>query len=160
MRPLNRVLAGEVTEPVDLYFERDDGGYKAFLNTVTQAIRDDDGEIWGGVSVFRDVTRERLNARALRENNESLERKINERVSQLSKAEAQIQQLQKLDAIGRLAGGIAHDFNNILGAVQMYTDYMMDKNSEPEAIIESLKEVDKAVARGAALTRQLLVFSR
>lgn len=92
--------------------------------------------------------------------NEDLELKIQERMKELLKSEAQVQQLQKMDAIGRLAGGIAHDFNNMLGAISMYCDILADDSKKPEAVLESVQDMREVTARAAALTRQLLIFSR
>ncbi|MBV8758401.1 MAG: PAS domain S-box protein [Deltaproteobacteria bacterium] len=66
---------------------------------------------------------------------------------------------QKMDAIGRLAGGIAHDFNNIIGAITMEADLALELEPPPE-LSESLHDIRTAANRGAALTRQLLMFSR
>jgi two-component system, cell cycle sensor histidine kinase and response regulator CckA len=96
----------------------------------------------------------------LSQKNEDLEQKIQQRVAELQQSEVQVQQLQKMDAIGRLAGGIAHDFNNLLGATAMYCDLLKDEANDPAAVIESACDIRGIVDRGAALTRQLLVFSR
>jgi PAS domain S-box-containing protein len=74
--------------------------------------------------------------------------------------EAQMQQAQKMEAIGQLAGGIAHDFNNLLSVINGYTDFAMQGAADNEAVKADLREIRKAGDRAAALTRQLLVFSR
>ena len=74
--------------------------------------------------------------------------------------EAQFRQSQKMEAVGRLAGGIAHDFNNILGAIEGYATLTLNSLKEEDPIKPDIEEIRKAVARAAALTRQLLVFSR
>jgi PAS domain S-box-containing protein len=66
---------------------------------------------------------------------------------------------QKMEAIGTLANGIAHDFNNIMGVVLMATNLLQQKTKEP-TLQKHLKTVQEAVDRGAAIARQLLVFSR
>jgi two-component system cell cycle sensor histidine kinase/response regulator CckA len=98
--------------------------------------------------------------RELEEKNENLEFKIQARLIELREKESQVQQLQKLDAIGQLAGGIAHDFNNILGAIQLYCDLMSVDLAKTEVLLDSLQQIEKSTERGAALTRQLLIFSR
>lgn len=73
---------------------------------------------------------------------------------------ARFRQAQKMEAIGRLAGGIAHDFNNILGAIEGYATLTLNALKEGDPIKPDIEEIRKAVTRAAALTRQLLVFSR
>ncbi|MDO8805830.1 MAG: GAF domain-containing protein [Elusimicrobiota bacterium] len=72
----------------------------------------------------------------------------------------QLVQAQKMETVGNLAGGIAHDFNNILGAISGYTEFLIkDLKDMPQQLADAL-EVRKAAERAAALTRQLLTFSR
>jgi two-component system, cell cycle sensor histidine kinase and response regulator CckA len=73
--------------------------------------------------------------------------------------ENDLRQAQKLDAIGQLAGGIAHDFNNLLTAISGYAELAIS-DSESEPVRGELKEILGAAERAAALTRQLLAFSR
>ncbi len=74
--------------------------------------------------------------------------------------EAQFRQAQKMEAVGRLAGGIAHDFNNILGAIEGYATLTLNALKEEDPIRPDIEEIRRAVARAAALTRQLLIFSQ
>ncbi len=67
---------------------------------------------------------------------------------------------QRLEAVGRLAGGIAHDFNNLLTVMRLNLDLMSDLLPESEEIDEHMEELTEASDRAAALTRQLLAFSR
>ncbi len=72
-----------------------------------------------------------------------------------------LRQAQKMDAIGQLAGGVAHDFNNLLAIVQGNADLaLMDSESMPARVCDSLKQIITATERAARLTRQLLAFSR
>ena len=81
-------------------------------------------------------------------------------VSERKKLEAQLLQAQKMEAVGRLAGGVAHDFNNLLGVITGYSD-LLRKDLHPEDAKQGrVKEIQKAAERAAALTRQLLAFSR
>jgi CheY-like chemotaxis protein len=73
--------------------------------------------------------------------------------------QAQSEQAQKMEAIGRLAGGVAHDFNNLLGVIIGYSDLSIGQLT-PELLVANLVQIKKAAERGAHLTRQLLAFSR
>ncbi|MCM3877502.1 MAG: PAS domain S-box protein [Thermoanaerobaculia bacterium] len=74
--------------------------------------------------------------------------------------EAQLRVSQKMEGIGRLAGGIAHDFNNLLTAILGYSELMEAQLPDDEDLRSSLSEIHLAGERAAALTRQLLAFSR
>jgi hypothetical protein len=74
--------------------------------------------------------------------------------------EAQLRQAQKMEAIGRLAGGIAHDFNNLLTIINGYSDLLLLSLPAEQVWRGPLEEIKKAGMRAAALTQQLLAFSR
>jgi PAS domain S-box-containing protein len=74
--------------------------------------------------------------------------------------EEQLRQSQKLEAIGRLAGGVAHDFNNILMSIMGATDLLLLSLADGNPARDEADEIKQSVVRGAALTRQLLAFSR
>jgi len=76
------------------------------------------------------------------------------------KLEAQLQQAQKMESIGRLAGGVAHDFNNMLAVILGRTDMLINSLGTDHPEQESLREIRKATDRSIALTRQLLAFAR
>lgn len=99
------------------------------------AIRDSEGRSRGYVSARRDVTRQ-------------------------VELETQVEQSQRMQAIGTLAGGIAHDFNNVLAAVIGYTGLALARKDNPAETVAYLKQVLRAAQRAAALTRQILAFSR
>lgn len=74
--------------------------------------------------------------------------------------ETELNQLQRMEAIGTLAGGIAHDFNNILSAIMGYTELSLDLVEKETEICENLDRILKASMRAKALTQQILAFSR
>jgi len=74
--------------------------------------------------------------------------------------EAQIIEAQKMEVIGRLASGVAHDFNNILAVIMGYSDLLIQELAAESTLRKHTEEIRHAATRAAALTRQLLVFSR
>ena len=81
-------------------------------------------------------------------------------ITERKRLEEQLLQSQKMEAVGQLAGGVAHDFNNILTAIVGYTDLLAAELASNVRQLEDLEEIRKAARRAAALTRQLLAFSR
>jgi signal transduction histidine kinase/CheY-like chemotaxis protein len=78
----------------------------------------------------------------------------------LIQSQIRLQSVQKMEAIGRLAGGIAHDFNNLVQAIGGYTEILLRRLPEHDPLRRHAEEIKKAGDRAAALTRQLLAFSR
>ncbi len=85
---------------------------------------------------------------------------ISRDVGETARLQEQLRQAQKMEAVGQLAGGVAHDFNNLLMVVIGYCDILGERNNLPAAEQEIVDEVRRAGERAAALTRQLLAFSR
>ncbi|MDQ7785689.1 MAG: PAS domain S-box protein [Desulfomonilaceae bacterium] len=98
-------------------------------------MRDSGGDPNGFRGIFRDITERRH-------------------------LEEQLRQAVKMEAIGRLAGGIAHDFNNLLTAIMGYTTILSLEIPEVKGARRKLDQINRAAARAADLTRQLLAFSR
>ena len=81
-------------------------------------------------------------------------------VTERQRLEALLLQSQKMESVGRLAGGVAHDFNNLLGVITGYGDLLLREIGEGHPSHKRVVEIRKAADRAAALTRQLLAFSR
>jgi PAS domain S-box-containing protein len=133
-RQLGEVFKRDGRWAGELPFVRKDG-VQGVADVIVAVQRDGQGRASSIISVSRDVT----------------ERK---------RLEAQLQQSQKMEAVGRLAGGIAHDFNNMLTAVKAYTEFLLEDLDHTDARRTDVQEIAKAADRAASLTRQLLAFSR
>ncbi|MFH1725780.1 MAG: response regulator [Elusimicrobiota bacterium] len=119
-----------------------DGRALDFACTANVALRDEAGRPGAVMKIGRDVT-------ASKEAEQALE-----------KSRAQFFQSQKLEAVGRLAGGIAHDFNNLLTAIGAYADFLLQDMKGDDPKRDDVLEIKNAGSKAAALTRQLLAFSR
>jgi two-component system, cell cycle sensor histidine kinase and response regulator CckA len=83
-----------------------------------------------------------------------------EDLTQQSTLEQQVRQVQKLEAVGRLAGGMAHDFNNILVVIKLSTDMLLSQVMPGSLYSKPLLQISHAADRAAALTKQMLAFGR
>ncbi len=81
-------------------------------------------------------------------------------ITERRRLEEQLRHAQKMEAVGQLAGGIAHDFNNILTAIVGYSEMLLEQIGSDKQIFDDLKQIYDGGIRAAALTRQLLAFSR
>jgi two-component system cell cycle sensor histidine kinase/response regulator CckA len=81
-------------------------------------------------------------------------------VSEQRRLEKELRHAQKLEAVGQFAAGVAHDFNNMLTVIQGHASIQLAAKNLEKGVSESLAQVSLAAERAAALTRQLLTFSR
>jgi PAS domain S-box-containing protein len=117
--------------------------------------------VWDGVEI--DTTAQRQAEGRLRQQHyayEALLQGLSNLSSERQRLEMQLRQAQKLESIGRLAGGIAHDFNNLLTAVIGNAELALMEVPVDSAGSRELREILQTSGRAAALTRQLLAFSR
>jgi PAS domain S-box-containing protein len=81
-------------------------------------------------------------------------------ITERKRLEQQLLQSQKLESVGRLAGNIAHDFNNLLTIINGYAHLVLAEMGPQDALRDSMEELSRAALQAAALTRQLVSFSR
>jgi PAS domain S-box-containing protein len=122
-----------------LQVRRDETAFWASF--VIEAIRDEMGALIGYAKITRDITERR------------------EAQLALERAQEQLAQSQKMEALGQLTGSIAHDFNNLLMITSGYAQILRRKVSDPK-LLKAAEAVHAAARRGESLTRQLLAFSR
>jgi PAS domain S-box-containing protein len=116
-------------------------GSEVIVEACVSYLRDEKGDIIGMVSINRDLTEQKQYA------------------EERYRLYEQIQHLQKMESIGRLAGGIAHDFNNILAAILGSVKLATEKVND-EKVLKYLSRIKAASERASALTQQLLGFAR
>ena len=117
-------------------------GRKVPTEYKVSVIKDEEGKPKYLISIGRDVTKRK----------QAMENK--------KKLETQLQQAQKMDAIGRLAGGVAHDFNNMLSIILGNADLALVKLQPSDVLYKELCEIVAAGKRSVDLTQQLLAFAR
>jgi PAS domain S-box-containing protein len=137
---LARLRRGEQVEHFETKRLRKNGSIIDVSISVSP-IRDAGGMVAGASTVARDMTER------------------NEAEAQRRALELELHQSERLETLGQLASGIAHDFNNLLSAILKYAGFVAEQASEP-AMRSDAEQIQAAARRGAALTRQLLIFSR
>ena len=85
---------------------------------------------------------------------------VTQDITERKHLEDQLRQAQKMEAIGRLAGGVAHDFNNLMMIVKGHAELLLQDSRGNEKVHRKAEQIDKAADRAAAVTSQLLAFSR
>jgi len=117
-------------------------GTMFWANVVIDPIYDETGALMGFAKITRDISERRKAQLALQE------------------AQAERSHAMKMDALGQLTGGVAHDFNNLLSIVTGHMSVLKKKSDDDPKTQRAIDAIDTAIRRGAALTRQLLTFSR
>ena len=117
-------------------------GSKVLLDTLKTPFYGPNGDMLGIIGISRDITEQRHTT------------------EEKEKLQLQLQQVQKMEAIGTLAGGIAHDFNNILSSVLGYTELAMDEVEKDSPLFKQLEQIFQAGIRAKDLVKQILTFSR
>ena len=110
-------------------------GESRVLQCTAASLRNRSGEAVGAIQTFMDITEQK-------------------------RVEAQLQQSQKMDAIGKLAGGVAHDFNNMLSVILGHADVILENAGTADSAREDMHAIREAAVRSADLTKQLLAFAR
>lgn len=117
-------------------------GHHVWIRVASNPLLDAQGLYEGTLAVISDITEQRLAEALLRD------------------TQAQLQQSQKLEALGSLAGGVAHDFNNLLSVILAYTGLMLEDAAAGAPPPVALTQIFKAAQKAGLLTKQLLAFSR
>jgi len=154
------ILAGNVMpHSLEVTAKRKDGSV-SFLE-VSAAHWQSDTRVFV-TAILRDVNKRRAAEEALRHLNQTLEERVEERTQELLRAEEQLRQAQKMEAVGQLTGGIAHDFNNLLAGIIGSLDLMQTRITQgrTEHVGRYAKAAMSSAQRAAALTHRLLAFAR
>ncbi|HZU91481.1 MAG TPA: response regulator, partial [Stellaceae bacterium] len=161
--PLQRATRGEEVRNDELEVRFADGDAITLLVHATPLRNGADGHrIGGGVAAAIDITARKQAEEALRDVNELLEQRVAAEIERRRRAEAELHQAQKMEALGQLTGGVAHDMNNLLLVIEGSLE-RLERHFAPrpeEAPSRALALALRGVARAAALTHRLLAFAR
>jgi two-component system cell cycle sensor histidine kinase/response regulator CckA len=138
---IGSALRGEAASAQEIAITDPEGGAKT-VSITAFPLRSPEGEITGAAVLSEDISEHK--------DREAAEQQRSE----------QLQQSQRLEAVGRLAGGIAHDFNNLLTGILSYSDLILQELRPNDPIRGDVEQIRDAGQRAAGLTRQLLAFSR
>jgi two-component system, cell cycle sensor histidine kinase and response regulator CckA len=132
--PLARAVLGEVVSNEEIEIIRPDGT-RVFFSFTAAPILDSSGAVVAAVTAFHDVTHRR-------------------------RVEQHLRQVQQMDAVGRLAGGVAHEANNQMSVVLSASAFILQHGELPDGVRKDVESIKRAAERTAAVTAQLLAFSR
>jgi PAS domain S-box-containing protein len=132
---LQTILKGKTADSVEFPFHIETTGKSGWTSDSSAALSNATGEVIGVIGIVQNLTEQR-------------------------ETQAQLQQAQKMESIGRLAGGVAHDFNNMLSVILGHAELGLMHLDPTHRVCNDLKEISKTAERSADLTRQLLAFAR
>ena len=135
-------------------------GTQVWVSSNVSCLVDEQGQPRALIAVKTDITERRRVEKALHELNETLEHRVEQEVTERTKAEDALRQAQKMEAVGQLTGGIAHDFNNVLQIISGNLHLLLHLASPDAAMRQRLDTAIAAVERGAKLSSHLLAFAR
>ena len=135
-------------------------GSQVWVSSNVSRLVDEQGHTRSLIAVKTDITDRRRVEKALHELNETLEHRVEQEVSERTKAEDALRQAQKMEAVGQLTGGIAHDFNNVLQIISGNLHLLQHLAGGDGLMRQRLDTAIAAVERGAKLSSHLLAFAR